>query len=92
MGRFAPAEGRLLDVGAAAGFFVAEAIASGWKAEGIDVAEPMVRWGVAHLSIPLRVARLESVSAHRQYSAITMWDYIEHSVDPSADIERSASC
>jgi hypothetical protein len=37
IGRFAPSRGRLLDVGAAAGFFIDEANAAGWDAEGIDI-------------------------------------------------------
>jgi hypothetical protein len=78
--------GRLLDVGAAAGFFVDEAIGAGWNAQGIDVALEMVRWGQAQLGVPLEVGDLSSVDASRAFSVVTMWDYIEHSLDPLSDL------
>ena len=50
--------GRLLDVGAAAGFFVDEARTRGWDASGIDISEPMVEWGTRTLSAALERATL----------------------------------
>jgi SAM-dependent methyltransferase len=86
----AVAPGRLLDVGAAAGFFVAEARARGWDASGIDVSAPMVDWGRERLRLPLARATLaEPGVAPGSLGALTMWDYIEHSLDPAADL-RSA--
>lgn len=81
-----PSRGRLLDVGAAAGFFVSEANAVGWKAEGIDIAETMVRWGSEHLGADVRRATLAEIDRGARFAAITMWDYIEHAVDPHAEI------
>jgi SAM-dependent methyltransferase len=82
--------GRLLDVGAAAGFFVDEARARGWDASGIDVSEPMVDWGRRALSAPLERATLAtSGSPAASLDAVTMWDYIEHSLDPVADLEHA---
>ncbi len=87
--RFVLHRGELLDVGAAAGFFVAEASARGWEAEGIDVADAMVDWGTSNLGVPLRSASLESIGGTARYEAITMWDYIEHSLDPRGEIEKA---
>jgi len=82
--------GSLLDVGAAAGFFVAEAQEAGWDARGIDVAESMLAWGRAELAAPLERATLADVElAPGSLDALTMWDYIEHSLDPVADLERT---
>jgi SAM-dependent methyltransferase len=82
--------GRLLDVGAAAGFFVDEARARGWDASGIDVSEPMVDWGKRTLSAPLERATLATSGLPAaSLDALTMWDYIEHSIDPVADLERA---
>ena len=84
------ASGRLLDVGCAAGFFVAEARALGLEAEGIDVSEDMVSWGTEHVTEKLAVepfAECERPGASVQI--VTMWDYIEHSIDARADIERA---
>jgi 2-polyprenyl-3-methyl-5-hydroxy-6-metoxy-1,4-benzoquinol methylase len=87
--RFVRQRGALLDVGAAAGFFVAEASAQGWQAEGIDVADAMVSWGISNLGVTLRLASLESVQGAARYEAITMWDYIEHSLDPRTEVEKA---
>jgi SAM-dependent methyltransferase len=84
------ARGRLLDVGAAAGFFVAEARTRGWDAAGIDVSEPMVAWGRARLEAPLERATLtDSGVADGSLDALTMWDYIEHALDPASDLART---
>lgn len=81
--------GALLDVGAAAGFFVDEARACGWEARGIDVADSMLDWGRRELGASLSHATLADVDVTpRSLDAVTMWDYIEHSLDPVADLER----
>lgn len=81
---------RLLDVGAAAGFFVAEASARGWDARGVDVSEPMVTWGREHLAVGLELGDLHEVDLPVEaFDAVTMWDYIEHSLDPAADLRRA---
>jgi SAM-dependent methyltransferase len=87
--RYARPRGRLLDVGAAAGFFVAEAIRAGWNAEGIDVARHVVEWGQRELGVPLCVGDLSAVEGSGTYSVVTMWDYIEHSLDPVGELARS---
>jgi SAM-dependent methyltransferase len=80
---------KALDVGAAAGFFVAEATRAGWDAEGVDVAEHLVEWGRRELGVPLHVGGISSVEGAGVYSAITMWDYIEHSLDPAGELAKA---
>jgi 2-polyprenyl-3-methyl-5-hydroxy-6-metoxy-1,4-benzoquinol methylase len=87
--RFTPSRGRLLDVGAAAGFFVDEAIRAGWDAEGVDIARHIVEWGRRELGVPLRVGEVSAVEGQGAFTAVTMWDYIEHSLDPVGDLARS---
>jgi Methyltransferase domain len=87
--RFAPARGRLLDVGAAAGFFVDEAIRAGWEAEGIDVAPQMVEWGRQELGVPLRLGEVSTSEGRGTFAVVTMWDYVEHSLDPAGDLAHS---
>jgi SAM-dependent methyltransferase len=80
--------GRLLDVGAAAGFFVDEALARGWDASGIDVSKPMVDWGTRTLSVALERATVAALRLPAgSLDAVTMWDYVEHSIDPASDLE-----
>ena len=86
------APGELLDVGAAAGFFVDEARRIGWNATGIDVSGAMVDWGRRELGVPLEQTTLASSAIpDRSLDAVTMWDYIEHSLDPRGDLERTNS-
>jgi hypothetical protein len=87
--RFTPSRGRLLDVGAAAGFFIDEAIQQGWQAEGVDIAQHMVEWGRRKLGVPIRVGRISSLSEFGAFAAVTMWDYIEHSLEPASEIDRA---
>lgn len=86
---FAPRSGKLLDVGAAAGFFVDEARRAGWDAEGVDVAEHMVEWGRRELGVALRVGGVAAVAGDDSYAAVTMWDYIEHALDPRGDLAKA---
>jgi SAM-dependent methyltransferase len=83
---FAHARGRMLDIGCAAGFSLIAARGRGWEAEGIESSE----FCVTH-------ARSRGLAVHqgslRDYpgkeesmDAITMWDYLEHSTDPLADL------
>jgi 2-polyprenyl-3-methyl-5-hydroxy-6-metoxy-1,4-benzoquinol methylase len=86
--RFALSQGRLLDVGAAAGFFVDEANRVGWEAEGIDIAPHVVEWGRRELDVPLRVSEVSAVEEPGAFTVVTMWDYIEHSLDPTEELAR----
>jgi 2-polyprenyl-3-methyl-5-hydroxy-6-metoxy-1,4-benzoquinol methylase len=84
------APGALLDVGCAAGFFLDEARRAGWEARGIELSTTMAAWATCELGLrvdcmPFAAAELEPAA----YDAITMWDYIEHSIDPAQDIRRS---
>lgn len=83
--------GRLLDVGCAAGFFVDEAVRRGWDARGIDVSSGMIAWGRERLGLDL-VTDLFQRAMHPEaaFDCVTMWDYIEHSIDPAADFAKAA--
>ena len=83
--------GSLLDVGCAAGFFVDEATRAGWQARGVDVSRPMVDWASAHLGADVRLGTLGDVPHDRDETCITMWDYLEHALDPRADVEEAFS-
>lgn len=83
--------GSVLDVGCAAGFFLAEARRRGWEAAGIEMA--------AHMR-----ARAEDVAPGRIFSRwsearyalspvdlVTMWEYIEHCPAPRDELQEAAS-
>jgi SAM-dependent methyltransferase len=87
---YARGKGRVLDVGCAAGFSLIAARARGWNAEGIEFSDFCVSHGrsrgltIHHGSLTSYAGRPES------FDAITMWDYLEHSVNPVEDLKLCA--
>ena len=72
------------------GVFVEVAGKRGWKAEGLEpshwaVAEGRSRGLTMHQGT-LRDAELDAES----YDAVTMWDVVEHLIDPMSDLVESA--
>jgi SAM-dependent methyltransferase len=84
-----PHPGRLLDVGCAGGFFVDEARRAGWEASGVDVSTAMVDWARSQLGVSVICATFAEAPVLPQLDAITMWDYIEHSIDPRQDLAKA---
>ncbi len=83
--------GRLLDVGCAAGFFLDEARQDGWTTWGIDVSDTMARSARETLRLSVQTAPfLDAEFAGEPFDAVTMWDYIEHVLDPRAEFRRAA--
>jgi SAM-dependent methyltransferase len=87
--RFIQPPGRLLDVGASAGFFLRVARDGGWRAEGLEPS----RWA-ADLARRdgFRVA-LGTLDDHPfgpgEFDAVTLWDVIEHVPDPGATLQAA---
>jgi SAM-dependent methyltransferase len=82
---------RLLDVGAAFGFGVAEARRAGWRAVGIEIsaaaarsARDATRGGVA------RAHGLRAPFPDARFDAVTLWDVLEHLADPHAAVAEAA--
>jgi 2-polyprenyl-3-methyl-5-hydroxy-6-metoxy-1,4-benzoquinol methylase len=82
-------KGRLLDIGTAAGAFVAAACARGWDAEGCEPNAWMAQWGAKHYGIRIRQGDVLAQSYEEgSFDVITLWDVIEHTPDPVAVLER----
>ena len=81
---------RLLDVGAAAGYFVAEAAHRGWDARGVDISPGMVAYANEQLGVRVSRGGIESI-VDESFDVVTMWDYIEHSRDPGGDVSHAAA-
>jgi len=83
--------GRLLDVGSAAGFFMAEARSQGWEPSGIDISPEMSSWGREQLGLDIANGVFQTADyPAASFDAVTMWDYIEHSIDPAADFAKAS--
>jgi 2-polyprenyl-3-methyl-5-hydroxy-6-metoxy-1,4-benzoquinol methylase len=84
-------EGRLLDVGAAGGAFVAEANARGFDASGIEPVPSFARLAREQLGVNVRDGSLQDVQLEQaSYQAITLWHVLEHVPNPLAELDRLA--
>src|SRR5438093_2137162 len=84
--------GRLLDVGCAAGFFLDEARRWGWQCEGVELAPTMVEHARHGLGLTVHDLAFDEIDLESAaFDAITMWDYLEHSIDPVGDLERAVA-
>jgi 2-polyprenyl-3-methyl-5-hydroxy-6-metoxy-1,4-benzoquinol methylase len=84
-------DGRLLDVGCATGEFLAAARARGWEPHGVDIS-PVAAARAAELTgAPVHVGTLATVPyPPGSFDAVTLWDVIEHSQRPRADVTAVA--
>lgn len=81
----------LLDVGAATGYFVAEASNAGFLASGIEVSSKAVAEAQAR-GRNVTQAAMGSLSPsflHKQYDVVTLWDVIEHIPDFRKAVEEA---
>lgn len=75
-------QGRLLDVGCAAGFFLAEARAF-YDVQGVELSSWSSAWAREQLQLPVFTGTLQQAAlpaAH--FDLVTLWDVIEHVPDP----------
>ncbi|MEJ7798167.1 MAG: class I SAM-dependent methyltransferase [Solirubrobacteraceae bacterium] len=83
--------GRLLDIGAGRGRFVAQARAAGWYAHGIEPSRRGVE-GARALGIELVSGEIDDAQVPlASLDAATLWHVLEHVEDPGAALERIAS-
>lgn len=83
-------ERRSLDVGCAAGYFVAHMKGLGWDAEGIEISQSAAWFGIEKLGLKIHVDDFLS-SSHTKpesYQLVTLWASLEHMHSPSRVLER----
>ena len=87
--RHAPGD-RLLDVGSGPGVFLDLAREAGFRARGVELSDPHVRHARATFGVEVWQGDfLEAPSLPASYDAITMWDFLEHVLDPIAVLDRA---
>jgi SAM-dependent methyltransferase len=87
--RAAGRRGRLLDIGTAAGAFVAAARDRGWQAEGCEPNRWLAEWGARHYGVRIRQGSVfDQQYEEGSFDVVTLWDVIEHTTDPRAVLER----
>jgi SAM-dependent methyltransferase len=84
--RHGPRSGRALDVGCAAGFCMAALREVGFDVHGIEVSPAIARHASERFGLEtVHIGTLESSPfPDRSFDLITMWDVVEHVVDPAS--------
>lgn len=76
---------RLLEVASAAGFFLAEAKAAGFDAEGVEISGPMAAYAREHAEVPVTNGSIEEVElTPGAYDVIASWGVMTIVRDPRA--------
>lgn len=86
--QFMPEGGRLLDVGAATGFFLPIAHQAGFEASGVEIS-PYAALRAREKGLDVITGSLGDVPSGKAFDVLTMFDVIEHVADPAAEIERA---
>lgn len=77
--------GALLDVGCATGVFLDLARAAGWQARGVELSSRHAAYARTAFGLDVWEGDfLEAPFALASFAAITMWDFLEHVLDPRA--------
>ena len=82
--------GRLLDVGCGNGVFLDLAREAGWRGSGVELSTRHVAAAVEHYAVEVWQGDfLQAPFKPATFNAITMWDVLEHVVDPAAVLQKA---
>ncbi len=80
--------GKMLDVGAATGFFMKIAKSRGWEVCGVEISSFAAEAGRKN-GLDIITGTLQNIKqADDSFDLVTMWDVIEHMPDPVRDLHR----
>lgn len=81
--------GVVLDVGAAAGFFLKVAKDNGWKTYGIEPSKYLSDYGNSQYGVGITCGTVETVpTLPEPMDVVTLWDVLEHTFDPKDVLKR----
>jgi len=75
--------GAVLDIGAAAGFFLKVAKEKGWDTYGIEPSKYLSDWGNKEYGLNIFCGTLENApKLPKKMDVVTLWDVLEHTFEP----------
>jgi 2-polyprenyl-3-methyl-5-hydroxy-6-metoxy-1,4-benzoquinol methylase len=81
--------GKLLDLGCGSGAFLSVAQERGWSVSGVELSPELSRLSRRAVGVEVINASFEAVELPAEsYDVITMWDIIEHVLDPVGCLEK----
>jgi SAM-dependent methyltransferase len=81
--------GKILDVGAAAGFILQGFTDKNWQGIGIEPNNSMVTFGRENLNLDLRQGSLENFQTNEKFEAISMIQVVAHFYNPKKSFENA---
>ncbi len=78
LARYARPPGRLLEVGAAAGYALDEAARAGWEVEGLELSTSAVAYGRARFGVNARVGSITDLPEDGSRDVVVAFQVIEH--------------
>lgn len=87
--KFCPEKGKLLDVGAASGFFLKIAQKRGWNVNGVEISE-FAASKAREKELDVITGAIEDLqNCGECFNVITMWDVIEHMPDFASTLDAT---
>jgi 2-polyprenyl-3-methyl-5-hydroxy-6-metoxy-1,4-benzoquinol methylase len=79
--------GRLLDIGTAGGSFPYIASKRGWRVDACEPNRWLCEWGRQNYGMPIASGTVfDQKYESSSYDLVTLWDVLEHTADPKAEI------
>lgn len=82
--------GKVLDVGAAAGFILKGLEESGWRGEGVEPNASMAAYARSDLKVNVTAGAFEQLATNVVFDAVTMIQVVAHFLDPSLAFGRAS--
>ncbi|HEY0461648.1 MAG TPA: class I SAM-dependent methyltransferase [Pyrinomonadaceae bacterium] len=88
--KFSPGKGKILDVGAAAGFILQGFIEDGWRGTGLEPNALIARAGQEKFGLDIREGSLESFETDAKFDLVSMIQVAAHFYEPRTAFQKAA--
>lgn len=87
--KYHPKKGKILDIGAASGFFLKVAKDAGWETSGVEPSKWSSSYANNNYKVKVKQGTLSEAKFKSNYfDVITMWDVLEHVPDPTLELKE----